>query len=172
MITIDKCYERTLDGKRIELSCENITDKEIIEVVIPYLKQHPQIKEVRLTGNQIKNKGVRALAVVETIEALYLDANPISEKGAKALASNVILHQLGISRTDKDFELYDDPKIMAIAYEEDPLKKANYGREVRITTQVPSLKKLLLFKKYINKEELTLDLQDDLENMRNAPSRG
>ncbi len=118
MITLDDCYKLTLDDEKIELSCQNITDQQLIDLVIPYLKQNPQIKKVNLSGNTLKNRGVKALAIIDTLEELYLDGNPINKKGAKALASNSTLRKLGVSCTDKKFKLFDVPEIMAIAYEE------------------------------------------------------
>lgn len=95
-----------------------------IPLICNFLIEHPEITHLDLSHNEITDIGAKALASNQSIQKLIVYGNSISEEGKKMLN------------------------------EQDPHKQSNYGRQSGLTSKVPSLLKLSLFKATSN----TLDL--------------
>ncbi|WP_419420469.1 hypothetical protein ACNVED_03995 [Legionella sp. D16C41] len=94
---------------------------------------------VDLKWNQISDIGAKDFAIHnKTAMTVNLSGNEhISDKGIKALASNIILQKIEINHST-------NAGLLALN-EKDPRKRACYGREVGIPSEVPSLLRLSLF---------------------------
>jgi hypothetical protein len=133
-----------------------------------------------VAGNKIGDEGAKALAANTTLTTLLLLSNKIGDEGAKALAANTALTFLSLlfnekigsngikalaSNTSLTTLEVDDMNDKTLN-ETDPLKRANLGREAGLKIEVPSLKRLTLFKvkqEFINQDQLPNDLKDDLK---------
>lgn len=76
---------------------KGLTDQEMKEIVIPFLKEHPDIHTVSLPRHNIGDEGAIELAKIKTIKSLDLFQNPIHDAGAIALAG-AKLYALDLSR--------------------------------------------------------------------------
>lgn len=221
--------------KKLSLSKRNITDREVEEVIVPYLREHPEIVTLDLSGNQITGRGLAMIAALESITTLdvsdnnigpdggppvaanrsiinlYIRGNKLGDEGivavaanqtivlldagsnrikdagiralaanttirsliladryketesifaspprytlisadtAKALAANTTLIYLDIGNMDDKRmpKRFGDEEVIRILRELDPVKRANYGRDVGIYTGVPSLQRMSLYK--------------------------
>ena len=169
----------------LDLSRQHLEDQDIIKTVIPFLKEHPEIFQLDLYKNLTKDEGAKALAACTTLTSLSLRTNLIGNEGAKALAVNKTLKTLDIRDnmiteigikaliSNLNFEkllvLYNDnatPEAIIVADETDPVKRTNYGREVGVASEVPTLKIQAMFKakkENIDASKLTKDLIDEVK---------
>jgi hypothetical protein len=125
------------DKTKLSLSHFGLTEQDIQEWIIPLLNEHPEIKELDVSFNNIGADGAKALAANTTLTTLNVDGNNIGEAGEKAL------------------------------HETDPVKRASYGRAVGMKTEVPSLKRIALFKvqqsPQLDKNKLPEELIEELK---------
>ncbi len=145
------------------------------------LASNTSLTTLEMSYNQIGPEGAKALASNMSLTTLYVSYNQIGPEGAKALASNKSLRTLEVSRnqigpegakalasnTSTEIWVRDDhgPEGAKALAETDPHKRANYGREAGINTDVPSLSRLCLFKvkQYqLNQSQLPDDLHKKL----------
>lgn len=74
-----------------------ITDDDIREIIAPYLRAHPEVTHVNLSGQQICNKGAVELSQIESILSLDLSFNEIGDGGAIALGFSNTLRTLNLT---------------------------------------------------------------------------
>ena len=96
-VITDAIY-KNYDVSKSELTLHKLclTSRNIIDIVIPFLNQHPEIKSLDLRDNNIDNKGAEALAASTRLTSLNVSRNNIGAKGAKALAANASLTSLNV----------------------------------------------------------------------------
>jgi hypothetical protein len=181
-LTDTKFYH--LEKNKLDLHSQQLTDQDIQQIIIPFLQEHPEITKLNVRSNCIGDNGARALASNTTLTKLAIWDNRIGGNGAKALASNTTLTNLDVSynRIGDDgakalasntvLETLDVSSIeighsgVKALLETDPRIRANYGREVKIKTEVPSLLRLCLFKvkqtPNLDQNQLCDDLREKL----------
>ena len=119
------------------------------------------LKTLDISYNNIGDEGAVALSA-SNLKTLNLNGNKIGDKGAKALSANTKLEMLKICQYNK----FSESGTKALD-ETDPIKRANYGREVGLKTEVPSLTRLCLFKiknsTLLDRSVLPNDLHTKLE---------
>ena len=186
-------YVHPVEKRRVsvlDLACSSVTDQDIQEVIVPFLNEHPEIENICLNNNNIGDNGAKALASVKSLKAIGIRHNHIGDDGAKAFAISDSIEHLGIANNkigDVGFKaLASNPSIKTLnAYEDattviseaakqailesDPIKRANYGREVGIEAHA-SLTRLCLFavqkSPQLDKSELSDDLRELLAQPR------
>lgn len=88
-ITPERCLTLIENENSLNLSGEPINENSLINVIVPFLKAHPEIKIVELNDfykqKQITRAGLKALLSVPSIETLNLSYNQIDSDCAKAL---------------------------------------------------------------------------------------
>lgn len=153
----------------------NITDNEVKQEVIPFLKNHPEISYLVLRRNNVGFEGAQALAVtnaVPNITDIDLGYNNIGDKGSIAFANirnnitslNLECTQIGngtiialksnFKLTCVNYDLIGHSKITGESVlalnEKDPIKITNSAKSSLTTAElqpeVPSLLKLCLYK--------------------------
>lgn len=77
--------KNTLNLGRLYLDHRAMVDLDDLAI---YLKEHEEITQLDLTGNDIDDKGAEKISRFTTIKILDLSANPISDQGAEALSKN------------------------------------------------------------------------------------
>jgi len=87
--------ENDLSECGLYLQMRGITDQDVIEVIIPYLIEHPKIFIVNLSSNNIGDIGAAALAKMN-ISKLLIGGNKIGTQGAIALSQSTTLRTLWI----------------------------------------------------------------------------
>ncbi len=155
----------------LDLSRQDLIDSDVRKLVIPFLTNHPEIKKINLSHNHIGNDGAEVLASISTLTAINLSNNLVRGNGAVALASIPSLIDLNLTNNDIGTLGH------AALQERNPVKRANYRRDLAndrrdlgITPEVPSLKRISLFKVQQNpgldRSRLPIDLHDDLHKPR------
>lgn len=73
-----------------------ITDSELIEHIVPFLKEHTDVHNVNLIGNQLSDVGIKALTAINTIDSLNLGKNNIGPIGVACLVSSPSIRTLNL----------------------------------------------------------------------------
>jgi hypothetical protein len=167
-------------GNEINLYNRNLTDKDVIQMIVPYLQQHPEITVVNLSVNNIGDPGAEALAET-SITNLDVSDNKIGDKGAKALARGNLtelaitqnrvgdegIAALAFAVKDKIYSLnkltsYGNPGSAveaAIRRGKDPKKLAALRSQL---DAIPSLKDMSIYQ--TKKSEIPHDLPKELKD--------
>lgn len=90
-------FKKALETKTLELNDLKITDDELLEWVMPFLNENPDIHDVCLVGNSISDKGAKALAeTITIIMTLNLGNNQIGIQGVRDLVRNNTIISLNL----------------------------------------------------------------------------
>lgn len=84
----------------LNLSCLTITDEELIQYIIPFLKMHTEIHTLNLCRNEVGPVGVKALAEGVKVHTLDLSYNRFGDAGAQALISFKTLRSLNVTQCE------------------------------------------------------------------------
>lgn len=84
----------TSETRELDLSRLGITDTAVINDLIPFLNEHPEVECLLLDSNIITSEGAKALSGIKTLKALSLSNNMIGDEGAKAFQDNTTLDSL------------------------------------------------------------------------------
>lgn len=171
----------------------DVSHNHISDEGVKALAANPHLYELDVDLNQIGDEGIKALAANTSLHTLRVMHNPFTDEGAKEIAKNTTLRTLYIGgvggfgligakaiASNASFESLivdshchdsDDKKARdAILFEKDPHKRALYGLEAGVTGEVPSLKRLCLFKVQnqpeLDRGRLPSDLQEQLKQWR------
>ncbi|WP_131783995.1 hypothetical protein [Legionella gresilensis] len=123
------------------------------------------VTTVDLSLNKIGDEGAKGFALYNrTTTAVDLRVNQIGDVGMKALVSNLFLQKI---------EARGNYKLTRVGYlalnEKNPRKRACYGREVGLPSDVPSLLRLSIFSL---KEKLIGDNQSQLRSFNKGDLQG
>ncbi|HHF7398170.1 TPA: gamma-glutamyl-gamma-aminobutyrate hydrolase family protein [Legionella anisa] len=93
-----KNYSETEEGETLNLAHLRITNSDVVMHLIPFLKQHPKITAVDMSGNEIDAEGANALMQLNNIIQLNLSNNRIGlEQEAISLEMQANLKRLNLS---------------------------------------------------------------------------
>ena len=97
-LNLDKCPEQfkkpfayALESKKLLLLSLEITDREVSNDIVPFLKANPTITFLNVQDNEITWKGALALSKVETLLTLHIGSNEIGDLGAEFIAESKTL---------------------------------------------------------------------------------
>ena len=143
-------------------------DDENVEGIRDAVIANTRLQELNCWLNRIGDKIAKALAASESIQRLHLSYNQMGGDGMKALAANTHFESLIVD--EENYDSKDTKARDAILCERDPHKRALYGLEAGVTGEVPSLKRLCLFKvqqhPVLDRERLPSDLREQLKRSR------
>lgn len=94
--TVLKELESSITRKHLKLCAYNIKAADINGYIIPFLKRHPDITDLNLSGNAFGDEAVVLLSSI-ALDTLNISFNDLTDVGAIAIAKNTHLNTLIIS---------------------------------------------------------------------------
>ena len=158
--------------RSLNLMASNTLNNGLGDEAAKALAANTTLTTLNLYQNAITTVGAKALAANTTLRHLNLLSNPfIGIEGIQALASNSTIETLELIGThDEDRRKLQD----RVRNEPNPTERANLGRKVGVTTEVPSLKHQTAFFITENeklKAEADKKLPPDLKDILIKPKR-
>lgn len=90
-------FREGLDTNTLNLYARKFNVNNIRMILLPFLKQNPQITALKISGNDIEDEGAKLIATNRTIKKLDVSTNEITDVGVIALCQNKNITCLNIA---------------------------------------------------------------------------